>query len=112
MTKKIAIPTLNGELCSHFGHCQHFTIVEVENGEIKGSFPLDPPAHEPGVYPKFLAEQGVGVIIAGGMGQRAQSLFLQNNIEVNVGVAAAEPEELVKQYLSDNLITGANLCDH
>ena len=27
---KIAIPTLEGKLCAHFGHCESFTFVEVD----------------------------------------------------------------------------------
>ena len=27
---KIAIPTANGKLCSHFGHCESFTFVDVD----------------------------------------------------------------------------------
>jgi predicted Fe-Mo cluster-binding NifX family protein len=35
MKKIIAIPLENGVLCAHFGHCQTFAIVNVENGTIK-----------------------------------------------------------------------------
>ena len=55
---------------------------------------------------------GVHVIIAGGMGQKAQDLFAQNNIEVHMGVADGSPSELVNHYLNDQLQTGQNLCDH
>lgn len=112
MKKKFAIPTLNEKLTSHFGHCEKFAIVEVEeNKVIKEEF-IAPPVHQPGVYPKFLAEQGVHVIIAGGMGQTAQDLFAQNNIEVHMGVQEGTPSELVMNYLNGQLQTGQNLCDH
>jgi predicted Fe-Mo cluster-binding NifX family protein len=52
------------------------------------------------------------VIISGGMGQRAQQLFAQHNIDVCVGVNAEEPARLVEQYLNGQLRTGENLCDH
>ena len=109
---KFAIPTQFGKLCDHFGHCEKFAIVETQNNDIVKESYLEPPVHQPGAYPKFLAEHGVNLIIAGGMGNRAQSLFQQNNIEVCVGVNPAEPAELVKAYLKDNLATGNNLCDH
>jgi predicted Fe-Mo cluster-binding NifX family protein len=64
------------------------------------------------VYPQFLAEKGVSVIISGGMGQKAQQLFQQNNIEVCMGVNAESPSKLVEQYLNNQLQTGENLCDH
>jgi len=46
------------------------------------------------------------------MGQRAQQLFAQNQIEVIVGAPAETPENLVSAYLSNTLQTGDNLCDH
>jgi len=64
------------------------------------------------VYPKFLADQGVNVIIAGGMGQQAQTLFAQNNIEVHMGVLDGSPKQLVENLLNNQLKTGDNLCDH
>lgn len=112
MKIKYAIPTLNGELTAHFGHCEKFAVVEVENNKVINEDMLTPPVHQPGVYPKFLAEQGVKVIIAGGMGQHAQNLFAQNNIEVHMGVLNGSPKELVENLLSNQLKTGENLCDH
>lgn len=112
MNKRFAIPTLNGELTAHFGHCEKFTIIDTENGKITNEEHITPPVHQPGVYPRYLAEQGVHVIIAGGMGQKAQDIFAQNNINVCMGVTAGSPQQLVQDYLQNNLKTGENLCDH
>lgn len=112
MKKVFAVPTQSGMLSSHFGHCETFTLIETEDNAIVKESAVEPPAHQPGVYPKFLAEQGVNVIIAGGMGYNAQQLFAQNNIEVCIGVAEATPKALVEQYLQSVLKTGENLCDH
>ena len=71
-----------------------------------------PPAHEPGVLPKWLHELGAQVIIAGGMGSRAQQLFLENGIKVITGAPMDPPESLVNQYLAGILETGDNVCDH
>jgi predicted Fe-Mo cluster-binding NifX family protein len=109
---KIAIPIAEGKLTAHFGHAAEFAIVHVENQEIKEKELLTPPPHEPGVLPKWLHELGVNVIIAGGMGQRALSLFGDNGIKVLTGVANHAPEELVQQYLTNTLVTGDNVCDH
>ena len=80
--------------------------------EIESTTLLTPPAHEPGVLPAWLAEQGAGVIIAGGMGNRAQDLFRQNDIDVVVGAPDAEPQQLVRDYLAGRLKCGQNICDH
>jgi len=111
---KIAIPVAGGRLCMHFGHCEQFALVEVDDGNktVTGTSYLTPPAHEPGVLPRWLHEQGANVIIAGGMGQRAQGLFSQSGIEVVVGAPAEKPEDVVSAYLSGTLEAGQNICDH
>ena len=111
---KIAIPTVNGALCMHFGHCEVFTVIDVDSKtrKIISTTMEVPPAHEPGVLPKWLGEMGVDVIIAGGMGMRAQQLFTANNVKVVVGANADKPEDLVYSYLDNSLVTGNNACDH
>ncbi len=111
---KIAIPLVNGQLSMHFGHCEKFALVEVDDASRKatGTTLLTPPPHEPGVLPRWLHEQGANLIIAGGMGQRAMQLFAQNNIQVIVGAPVDTPENLVAAYLSGTLVAGTNACDH
>ncbi|MEE4218259.1 MAG: NifB/NifX family molybdenum-iron cluster-binding protein [Xanthomonadales bacterium] len=112
MKRTFAIPTMDGKACAHFGHCQSFAVIEVNDrqlGEVKF---LIPPAHQPGAYPRFLAEQGVDVILAGGMGAKAQQHFRDNNITVHMGIGADEPASLVEQFLRGELKTGANVCNH
>ena len=112
---KIAIPTANGQLCMHFGHCEQFAFVTVdpENKTVTGTELLTPPPHEPGVLPKWVAENGAKLVIAGGMGQRAQQLFNANGVEVLVGAAPTDsPENLAAAWLDGSLQTGLNVCDH
>jgi len=111
---KIAIPLAAGHLSMHFGHCDEFAIAEVDEQtrEIITINNLQPPTHQPGVLPAWLHEQGANVIIAGGMGQRAQQLFTQNDIKVVVGAPAQTLDELITAYLDGNLQTGDNICDH
>jgi predicted Fe-Mo cluster-binding NifX family protein len=109
---RFAIPLAEGVLCNHFGHCQQFAIMNAEERDIVGKELLTPPPHEPGLLPRWLHELGVDVIIAGGMGGRALQLFAQNGIRVVTGAPTLPPEDLVRQYLADALVTGANVCDH
>ncbi len=111
---KIAIPIADGKLAMHFGHCAEFALVDVDvrTKTITGQQRLTPPPHEPGVLPRWLHEQGAHLILAGGMGSRAQSLFAENNIKVLIGVPSESPEILVGAYLAGTLQTGANVCDH
>ncbi len=114
MNRIIAIPTSRGLLSPHFGHCDEFTLITVntEKKEIVTEIILKAPDHEPGLLPKWLNEKGANIIIAGGMGVRAQTLFAQNNIDVVVGAPSASPKEIVTSYLNGTLQAGANLCDH
>ncbi len=111
---RIAIPTVNGMLSAHFGHCSEFAVIDVDdqNKEITNTESFTPPAHEPGALPKWLSGLYVNLVIAGGMGQRAQMLFNQNNIEVITGAPTETPEEIIRQYLAGTLEYGANICDH
>lgn len=112
--ERIAIPVADGRLCMHFGHCEQFAVVDVdpEGGQIRRTELLTPPPHEPGVLPRWLAEQGVTTVLAGGMGQRARQLFAGQGIEVRVGAPPEPPEQLVAQYVAGNLPAGENVCDH
>jgi ATP-binding protein involved in chromosome partitioning len=111
---RIGIPLAHGKLSLHFGHCDQFAIFDVDDNINKVINRKDaaPPAHAPGVLPKWLHEKNVSVIIAGGMGQRAQQLFAQNDIKVIVGASDGSPEEVVSAYLDNKLQTGDNICDH
>ena len=109
---KFAVPLANGKLTEHFGHCQEFALIEVAENEILDKQILVPPPHEPGILPNWLHELGADVIIAGGMGQRAISLFNEKGIKVITGAPPLDPDELVKQYLNQTLLTSGNVCDH
>lgn len=111
---KIAIPTNAGRLSMHFGHCEKFAIVEAdaEKKEVVATKFSTPPVHEPGALPRWLSEQGVDLVIAGGMGTRAQQLFLQYGIKSIVGAADGSPQEIAKSYMNGTLTLADNACDH
>jgi len=112
MDRKIAIPVENGILSGHFGHAKEFALVEVKGGEVVNNELLVPPPHEPGVLPKWLHDLGATDILAGGMGQKAIQLFLNNKINVFVGVAQKPVLQLVDDLINNALESGANYCDH
>jgi len=111
---RIAIPLAEGKLALHFGHCQEFALVDVDpkTGEVRRTEKANPPDHAPGVLPRWLAEQGAEIILAGGMGSRAQNLFAENGIQVIVGAPAKAPEDLARDYMAGTLEAGDNVCDH
>ena len=111
---RYAVPVTDGKLAAHFGHCQQFALIDTdrEKGIVLRKEFVNPPAHEPGILPAWLAEQGVSVVIAGGMGSRAQSIFGENHIEVIIGVSEEDPEKAVLNCIAGTLASGDNLCDH
>jgi predicted Fe-Mo cluster-binding NifX family protein len=111
---RIAIPLTEGRLCMHFGHCDCFSLVDVDmlGRKIIRREDIEAPPHQPGLLPPWLADRGANVIIAGGMGHRAQELFDKQGIIVVVGAPAETPEKLVEAYMSDSLVVGENVCDH
>jgi len=111
---KYAVPMSGGLVATHFGHCEQFAFIDVDEAkkQILNKELVPSPGHEPGLLPKWLAEQGVSLVIAGGMGSRAQNLFQQNRIGVIIGAMGKDPEETVLNYLNGMLATGYNICDH
>ena len=111
---RIAIPLANGRLALHFGHCEKFALIDAdpESKTILNKEEIEPPPHEPGLLPRWLAGKGATVIIAGGMGQRAQGLFEEQGIQVVVGAPSETPEKIIGNYLGGTLKVGANVCDH
>jgi predicted Fe-Mo cluster-binding NifX family protein len=112
MNKIIAIPSTNGVLDEHFGHCSQFTLFEIDAKNILNQQVIDAPPHEPGLLPPFLAEKGVTDVIAGGIGQRAIQIFNQHKINVYAGAPKLVVKELVDGFLNNTLQFSANYCDH
>lgn len=106
---KIALPCNETQIYGHFGHCESFMIYDVENGKITGEQNVPNPGHRPGFLPNFLADMGVNVIIAGGMGGGAVDIFNERNVEVVVG-ADGDTRQAVTDYLNGKLVTTGEVC--
>jgi len=109
---RIAMPVVNGELATHFGHASQFLFIDTDAGAITGSQPATPPGHAPGVLPAWLKASGVDVVLTGGMGHRAQALFEQAGVRVICGIPAGDPTAVVNDFLANSLQTGENPCAH
>lgn len=93
-------------VCQHFGHCEEFALYNTETKE--WSY-VKNPGHQPGFLPGFLKKLGADVVIAGGMGERAQQLFAQEGIAVVVGVSTPLGEA-VEKYLRGELVSSGSVC--
>jgi predicted Fe-Mo cluster-binding NifX family protein len=111
---RVAVPVTDGKVAAHFGHCSHFALFDIDETTkmIVNKEVIPSPGHQPGFLPAWLAEEGASVVLASGMGSRAQALFEENRIEVVVGVVGEDPEKAVLDYIKDELATGDNICDH
>ncbi|RLB31395.1 MAG: dinitrogenase iron-molybdenum cofactor biosynthesis protein [Deltaproteobacteria bacterium] len=117
---KIAVATednrgLEAVLSQHFGRCQSYTLVEVDNGQIGEVKVHENPFYgshgQPGEVPAFIKSIGAHVIIAGGMGPKAIGFFEQYGIQVATGVSGTV--RTVLQLYLDGKIQGAAPCmDH
>ena len=111
---KIAIPTLEGKLCAHFGHCETFSFAEV-NPETKEILSITTGAPEEGVSCQsagWIAEQGANLVLAGGMGGRPMMMFEQLGIPVISGCPELPIKDVVTYYLNNTLEIGQNSCGH
>ena len=112
MIMKICIPTSDGKLCGHFGHCDSFTFAEI-NPETKEILTIEKKIPEEGIScqsASWISEQGVSKDLAGGMGNRPLMKFAQNGVEVIAGCPELPVKEVIEKYLSDTLETGENAC--
>ena len=87
---RLAIPSegqggLDGMRAGHFGHCDVFTCIDVEDGQIKQVSILPNQEHVQGgcmVPVNLLAQAGVNALVVGGIGMRPLMGFKQVGIEV------------------------------
>ena len=111
---KIAIPTLDGKLCAHFGHCETFSFAEV-NLDTKEILSITTNAPEGGVSCQcagWIAEQGAEIVLAGGMGGRPMMMLEQAGVEVISGCPELAIDEVVRLFLDSTLEVGENFCNH
>lgn len=106
---KIAVASEGKYVSGHFGHCEGFTIYETQEGKILNQNFTANPGHKPGYLPEFLKGLDVNVIIAGGMGERAQQLFSENGIDVVVG-AQGVCDDAVQKYIKGELKSTGSIC--
>ncbi len=111
MNTLIAVPSaapggLKAPLGAHFGHCDLYTLVSVAEGEIQSVDVIPNIPHEQGgcMAPvRYLADQGVKRLIAGGMGMRPLMGFTEVGIEVYFGGSEKAVGDAVKEMLTGKL---------
>ncbi len=110
---KIAVPvTENGQLDGHFGHCAFYEIYTIsDKNEIENVKTLKA---EQGCGCKsniasVLAENGVTVMLASGIGEGAINVLNSWNIQVVRG-CSGKPSEVVISYVKGNISDSGESC--
>ena len=107
----VAIPSshpggLDAMLGAHFGHCDLYTLVTLEDKAIQSINVIPNVPHQQGgcMAPvKYLADNGTQALIAGGMGFRPLMGFNQVGISVYFGGTAKSVGEAVNAFIEDKL---------
>ena len=110
---KIAVPTRDGVVDNHFGHCDHYTIFTVNDGVVKMKEILPSPQGggcKSGIA-LVLRQKGVQVMLAGNMGDGAKNVLEGQEIKVIRG-CSGDIDALVKAYLAGEVMDNGEACDH
>lgn len=108
---RIAIPSednggLEGVRSGHFGHCSVFTLVDVEEGEIKKVQTVPNQEHKEGgclVPVNILADLKVTALVVGGIGMRPLVGFNDVGIDVYFDGKRPEIKPVVEDVIAGNL---------
>lgn len=108
---KIAVTYDNGNIFQHFGKTENFKIYEVEGQNVVSSEVIGSNGTGHGALAGLLAEQGVNVLICGGIGGGAQAALEEAGIELCSG-AEGNVDQAVEAYLKGELTSSGATCDH
>lgn len=112
--KKIALPTRNGMIDNHFGHCEFYTIVTVnEENQVVMTENIPSPQGcgcKSNIASKLQAD-GITVMLAGNMGMGALEKLSSCGINVIRG-CSGPIMEVVTAYLNGNIQDSGESCHH
>ena len=98
----IAIPTLDGQVSHHFGKTRDFTLFTVEDGKVISTRQIQNLIHSHDLLGDLLKENGVELVLCGGMGQGAQNKLTAEGIAF-IGGCEGPIEAVVQRYLDGQL---------
>lgn len=110
---KIAIPTRDGVVDDHFGHCAYYTVVETSDNRVLSSSTLDSPEGcgcKSNIASK-MQEMGITVMLAGNIGEGAINKLSSHGIEVIKG-CKGDVMQLAQDYLDGKIFDNSQVCSH
>ena len=108
---KIAVTYDNGNVFQHFGKTENFKVYEVEDDKVVSSEVIGSNGTGHGALAGLLAEQGINVLICGGIGEGAQTALTEAGIEMVAG-AQGNTDDVVEAYLKGELVSTGEISDH
>lgn len=109
---RIAVTYENGEVFQHFGHTEQFKFYDVEGKEIVEEQVADTMGSGHGALAGFLAENGVDLLICGGIGGGAQMALSEAGIQLCGGVTG-KADDAVAAWIAGSLAYDPDVrCDH
>jgi predicted Fe-Mo cluster-binding NifX family protein len=104
---------LQSQVSAHFGRCPYYVRVEVSGGIVEQVSVVptaDAGAHVPGAMPRFVQAMHADIVMAGGMGPKAISLFRGMGIHVATG-ADGSVEDALERWITGEF-SGIVPCAH
>lgn len=121
---KIAVPSisdkgLESDVCAHYGSCEYFTIVNVDNGTITGIDTIinssPDGVHNCAAPSVILKSHNVDTVLVSGIGGRPLMSLKEKKIKVFAG-AAGKVSDAVQDYnnglLQELFMNGTCSCSH
>ena len=109
---RIAVTYENGEIFQHFGHTKKFKVYDIEDGEILSSRVVDSEGFGHGALAEFLFNNGIDVLICGGIGGGAQTALSNAGIKLYGGVSG-NADAAVQAFLEGKLDYNLDIkCSH
>lgn len=109
---RIAVAYDNGEIFQHFGHTAVFKLYDAEDGAVREERLLSAGESGHGALAGLLSQNGVNVLICGGIGAGAQNALAEAGIRL-YGGASGNADEAVKALLNGTLSFDPDVrCDH
>jgi predicted Fe-Mo cluster-binding NifX family protein len=105
----VVVSTDNGFVAEHFGRCPNFTIAKISGGKILEKTVIPNPGHETGFLPKFFSEKNANILISGGVGARAITLFEEYGIKTILGVSG-KVDSVLEDFINGKLKGNRTFC--
>lgn len=110
---KLIIPTKENNVDSHFGHCESYTLVELDiNNNILNKTIIESPKTcgcKSDIVEKFV-ELGVDYMLAGNIGQGAVNKISQAGIKI-IRSCSGNIDAVIQDFINGKLIDSDIVCD-